>query len=201
MQTRLVITLCLAFSAMAATAPEKTVVSIVRRRVSHQRRADLRGPRLARTQGRGPADELADGPGHLRRPKPRDRLALGLSRHRQMGRRAQHERVHRRDAGMAEARPARVHDQSAGRLAGGLLEDAAVGELGLQCRRHAARRLPRAARDASSTGPTSSAWSRSSAISISARTSGSPTSRLSSRRPTRRRAGCSTAAGATCSSR
>ncbi len=39
-----------------------------------------------------------DGAGHLRRPEPRDARPLGLSRHGQLGRRAQHPRVPRRHA-------------------------------------------------------------------------------------------------------
>ena len=52
---------------------------------------------------------------------------LGLSRHRQVGRRAQHPRVPRRHARVARARPAGLHAQPAGRQPAGLLARSSPG--------------------------------------------------------------------------
>jgi predicted permease len=46
--------------------------------VPDQRPADVRGAVVAGDEDRRPADELADGAGHLRRPEPRDAFSVGL---------------------------------------------------------------------------------------------------------------------------
>src|SRR3989442_13470155 len=76
-----------------------------RRPVLHQWPADLRGAVLPGTPGRGAADDLADGPGDLRRPEPGDRFAVGLSGYREVGPGAEHAGVPGGDALLEGARP------------------------------------------------------------------------------------------------
>ena len=115
--------------------------------------------------------------GDLRRPEPRDARPVGLPRHRKVGRRAQHARVRRRDAGVAAARAAR-RSRSTCRAAarrgtrrtsrGTTPRSSADGALRPEYLGRLERILDR---------PTSWAWSSSSATSTSARTSGSRTRR------------------------
>ena len=97
---------------------------------------------------------------------------VGLSRHGQVGRRAEHARVHRRDAGVAEARPLGVHDQPARRQPAGLFAEISPGTTRPSTPTASCGRTTWPAWSGFSTKPTSWAWSRSSASSTSARTSG-----------------------------
>ena len=117
-----------------------------RRRLLHQRPADVEGQDLARPQRRRPAAQLAHGAGDLRRPQPRDARSLVVPGRSGVGRGPQHPRIRRRDARVAAARSPGLHPQPPGRQPRGLLQGAAVAQLGLRRRRHASPRLRSASR-------------------------------------------------------
>ena len=131
-----------------------------RRGVSHQRQADLRGPHVAGAQDRRPAAQQPDGAGHFRRPESRDGRALGLSRHGQVGRGAQHARVRRRDAGVAASTACLAFTINLqGGSPQGYSQRSAVAQLGHQRRRQPAAATTCGGWSGFSTRPTSWAWS------------------------------------------